>query len=323
MCTAVSFSSKDHYFGRNLDLEYCYDECVTITPRNYPFAFRCAAQISSHYAMIGVATIADDYPLYYDATNEAGLSVAGLNFPGNAYYPPNNNNMNNIAPFELIPWILAQCKTVADTKNLLLKTNITAIPFSPDYPLSDLHWIVADQKECIAIEPTKDGLQIISNPIGILTNNPPLSYHLQNLYNYINLSDTDPENHFLPSYPLKPNSRGMGGMGLPGDLSSQSRFIRAAFTKFHSVKPKEEHYAVNQFFQILRCVSQQEGCVKVGNAYEKTVYSSCCNTNQCIYYYTTYENSQITAVHLKHEDLNASQFTFYPLLRTPQIREEN
>ncbi len=323
MCTAVSFLSVDHYFGRNLDLEYCYQETVTVTPRNFPFCFRSKETISSHFAMIGVATIANDYPLYYDATNEAGLSMAGLNFPGNAFYGSTNKDMYNIAPFELIPWVLSQCKTVKDAQILLSRTNLVGISFSPAYPLTDMHWIIADKESSITVEPLKDGLVITENPVGVLTNNPPFDYHLHNLKNYLGLSEKDPENRFAPELNLKPYSRGMGAMGLPGDLSSASRFIKAVFTKLHSVKPQEENTAVSQFFHILGSVYQQEGCVKVGNSFEKTVYSSCCNTTQGIYYYTTYENSQITAVHMHKENLDSKQLIYYPLLRTAQIHNEN
>ena len=88
MCTAISYKTKDHYFGRNLDLEYSYVESVTVTPRNYPFHFRKERDFPKHYAMIGMAYVQDDYPLYYDATNEKGLSIAALNFPQNAHYKP-------------------------------------------------------------------------------------------------------------------------------------------------------------------------------------------------------------------------------------------
>lgn len=322
MCTAVSFLSGDHYFGRNLDLEYCYDEAVTITPRNYPFQFRNKETIPYHFAMIGIATAASGYPLYYDATNEAGLSVAALNFPGNAFYGGMEKDMYNIAPFELIPWILCQCKTVQDAALLLSRTNLVGISFSPDYPLTDLHWIISDKERSITAEPLKEGLIVTENPVGVLTNNPPFDYHLHNIKNYLSLSENDPENHFAPGLSLKPYSRGMGAMGLPGDLSSASRFIKAAFTKLHSVKPPEEAAAVSQFFHILGSAAQQEGCVKVGNGFEKTVYTSCCNTDKGIYYYTTYENSQITAVHMHKEHLDSSHLISYPLLRTAQIRCE-
>lgn len=323
MCTAVSFLSNCHYFGRNLDLEYCYQEAVTITPRNFPFHFRNKESIVSHFALIGIATVANHYPLYYDATNEAGLSMAGLNFPGNAFYGTKQIDMYNITPFELIPWILCQCKTVQDAQIMLSKTHIIGIPFSPEYPLTDLHWIIADRERSITVEPMKNGLVIMENPVGVLTNNPPFDYHLHNLKNYLSLSEKDPENHFAPDLSLKPYSRGMGAMGLPGDLSSASRFIKAAFTKIHSVTPKEENQSVSQFFHILGSAAQQEGCVKVGNGFEKTVYSSCCNTDKGIFYYTTYENSQITAVHMHNENLSGDQLISYPLLHTAQIRAEN
>ncbi len=323
MCTAISFLSGDHYFGRNLDLEYCYSEAVTITPRSFLFSFRAEQSIPVHFAMIGVATTADGYPLYYDATNEAGLSMAALNFPGNAFYGSRKSGMYNITPFELIPWVLSQCKTVCEAKALLRKTNLLGLSFSPSYPLTDLHWIVSDAKESITAEPLKEGLMITENPVGVLTNNPPFDYHLHNLKNYLSLSDKDPENRLAPGIPLKPYSRGMGAMGLPGDLSSASRFIRAVFTKLHSVAPQEETNAVNQFFHILGSVVQQEGCVKVGSRYEKTVYSSCCSTGKGIYYYITYENRQITAVHLHREQLDSNCLICYPLRHTPRIKSEN
>lgn len=323
MCTAISFVSSDHYFGRNLDLEYCYQEAVTVTPRNYPFFFRTGHRFDHHYAIIGVATVSDGYPLYYDAVNEAGLGMAGLNFPGNAVYRQEKAGMDNIAPFELIPWVLSQCQTVQEATVLLQNINLTAISFSEEYSLSDLHWIVADASESITVEPLRDGLVITQNPVGVLTNNPPFDYHLHNLCNYMNLTENEPKNTLAPTVNLTPYSRGMGAMGMPGDLSSASRFVRAVYTKHHSVTPTEEFAAVSQFFHILDSVAQQDGCVRIGNGFEKTVYASCCNTSKGIYYYTTYENSQITAVHLYHEDLDSKHLSAYPLLRAAQIRMEN
>ena len=323
MCTAISFLAADHYFGRNLDLEYCYREAVTITPRNYPLSFRNGSDLSSHLAIIGMATVEKDYPLYYDGTNEAGLSMAGLNFPGNAYYRKESHSQISIAPFELIPWVLCQCRSTAEAKQLLEHTSIDAIPFSAEYPLSDLHWIVSDKKESITIEPMNSGLIITENSVGILTNNPPFGYHMLNLCNYMQLTSDAPDNRLSQQITIKPYSRGMGAIGLPGDLSSSSRFIRACFTKLNSVRPETEDAAVTQFFHILGSVEQQEGCVKVGEHFEKTVYSSCCNTCKGIYYYTTYENRQITGVHLHHEDLNAEYLIPYPLRRSAEFMKEN
>mgnify|MGYP003293827514 CR=1 FL=1 len=112
MCTAISYKNGAAYFGRNLDLEYGYDERVVITPRNFIFEFRHKEPIFSHHAMIGMATVVDGFPLYYEATNEKGLSAAGLNFPENAVYYDFDNKKDNIAPFEFIPWILGKCASV-------------------------------------------------------------------------------------------------------------------------------------------------------------------------------------------------------------------
>lgn len=324
MCTAISYQTGNHYFGRNLDLEFCYQETVTVTPRNFPLPFRKVKPLSTHYAIIGMAYVRDHYPLYYDATNEAGLSIAGLNFVGNADYKAFADGKDNIAPFELIPWLLGQCDSVAKVKELLSQTNLIHINFCKELPLSPLHWLIADRECCITVESVKEGLQIYDNPIGVLTNNPPFDMQLFALNNYMNLSPQPASNRFSKELSLNAYSRGMGAMGLPGDLSSQSRFIKAAFTKLNSVAGRSESESISQFFHILGSVAQQRGCVHVGDGkYEITQYSSCCNTDKGIYYYTTYENSRITAVDLYKEDLDGNRIITYPLILGQQIFMQN
>lgn len=322
MCTAVSYHSGDHYFGRNLDLDFSYNESIVITPRNFAFQFRNGSDLAHHYAMIGVATVADNYPLYYEATNEKGLSMAGLNFPGNANYFPYNESLNNYAPFELIPIILGSFKNTTEVENFLRELNIRNQSFSPDFPLSPLHWLIADKDRALTVECTAEGLKIYDNPIGVLTNNPPFPYHLHNLTNYMALTPKPPVNH--QPIPLNPYSLGMGSFGLPGDMSSGSRFIKAAFTKLHSVNDATEESAVSQFFHILNSVYQQRGLTLLENGkFEYTLYSSCCNTDKGIYYYTTYQNSRINAVQLHKEDLEENKLISYPLLSNLDILYQN
>lgn len=323
MCTAITFHSDSHYFGRNLDLEYHYNETVTITPRNYPLYFRKMPEITKHYAIIGVATVSQGYPLYYDATNECGLSIAGLNFPESAQYQTYNPNMVNIAPFELIPWILSQCRNIQEAETILLNLNPLNVSFSDAYPISPLHWIIADWHNSITVEPVESGLKIYKNPMGVLTNNPPFDYHMYNLSNYLNITSQEPRNRFSTDIDLQPYSSGMGAIGLPGDLSSSSRFVRAAFTKLNSKCLPGENESISQFFHILDSVFQQEGCARVGEHYEKTIYTSCCNTDKCIYYYKTYENSQISSVSMHHEDLNGSTLISYPMIHEQKIFSQN
>lgn len=305
MCTAIHLNK---YFGRNLDLEISYGEQVIITPKNFPFDFRQIPKMPSHYAIIGIGTVADNYPLYYDAINEKGLSIAGLNFPDNACYMPVCQGADNIAPFELIPYILGKCATVHDAKKLLTRINLAEIHFSEDFPVSPLHWMVTDRERSIVIEPVKNALKIYENPVGVLTNNPTFDYHLTHLVNYMNVTREEPKNRFSDKLNLTPYSRGMGGIGIPGDLSSSSRFVRASFTLLNSTEE-----TLSQFFHILTSVEQQKGCTRVGDKFEYTLYSSCCDMENLIYYYTTYENRTISAVHLNRENLDGNSLVTYPL----------
>lgn len=323
MCTAITYRTKDHYFGRNLDFEYGYKENVTITPRQFVFHFHYLPPLQSHYAMIGMATVEKEYPLYYDATNEYGLSMAGLYFPVSAKYADVVPGKDNVAAFELIPWILGSCKSVSEAVDKLANINLVALDFSHAYPAAPLHWIVADTDRAITVEPIESGLHIYENKMGVLTNEPPFDYHTTNLHNYLNITNKEPENRFAPHLSLEPYSRGMGGIGLPGDLSSPSRFIKASFTKLNSVSQDAESASISQVFHILGSVSQTQGCVKVGHLYEKTLYTSCCNTSKGIYYYTTYENSQITGTKLHSVDLDAKELVCYPLIKGQQIRMMN
>ena len=324
MCTAATYKTKDFYFGRTLDYEFSYGDEITITPRNYIFEFRHMEKLSSHYAIIGMAHVAGDYPLYYDAVNEKGLGMAGLNFVGNAVYNEVENGKENVAQFEFIPWILSKCATVQEAKDLLKKINLVKTPFSEMLPCAQLHWIIADKEAAITVESMADGLHVWDNPAGVLTNNPPFDQQMFMLNNYMHLSPRQPENHFSESLGLKTYSRGMGALGLPGDLSSASRFARVAFVKDHSFSGDSEEESVSQFFHILGSVDQQRGCCEVEpGKYEITLYTSCCNCDKGIYYYTTYENHQISAVNMHHEDLDGTMPVRYPVLQGEKICLQN
>lgn len=324
MCTAATYTTKDHYFGRNLDLEFSYNETVTVTPRDYPFQFRKVKALESHYAMIGMAFVVDNYPLYYDATNEKGLSMAGLNFPENADYKQEAEGKDNVTPFEFIPWILGQCSTIKEVKELLGRINLININFSEKLPLSPLNWMISDRNESITVESVKEGVKIYDNPVGILTNNPTFDIQIFNLNNYVNVTREVPENRFSSAIALDAYSRGMGGIGIPGDLSSSSRFVKAAFTKLNSVSGTSESESISQFFHILGSVNQERGCVRLAeDTYEITIYSSCCNVDKGVYYYKTYENSQITGVDMHNENLDNQSLVSYPLIKEQQIKIQN
>ncbi len=324
MCTCIDFKTKDHYFGRNLDLEYRFNEKVVITPRNYKFNLKNGVTITSKYSMIGMATVTNNYPLYAEATNEKGLSMAGLNFPKSAYFFKEEKEKLNLSPYELIPYFLGLYSSVSEIKEMLTKLNITDIPFSKDMPVSELHWMISDKNECIVIEQMEDGLKIYNNPIGVLTNNPPFDYHLNNINNYSNLSPYNTENMFSSKLNLKQYGQGMGAIGLPGDNSPASRFVRAAFNKLNSKCNNDEESSVTQFFHILDSVSMVQGTtITKEDKNDITTYSCCINTSKGIYYHKTYTNNQIVAIKMSEKEKNANCLTIFELIEKQQIKYIN
>lgn len=323
VCTAISVTVRDNYFGRNLDFDHDFGEKIVVTPKQYKFQFRNGMVSNNHYAIIGMALPVDSYPLYFDASNDKGLSMAGLNFPDIAHYNNAIQEKENVASFEFIPWILTQCKNVSEAERLIKNINITNWEFKAGIAPTPLHWIVADKNRAITVEQTKEKMNIYENSVGVLTNSPAFDMQLINLSNYMHLSAKNPENTFSDKVEIKTYSMGMGAIGLPGDLSSMSRFVRACFVKLNSVYGETESEIVNQFFHILYSVYQQKGCSKVGKGYEITNYTSCCNTDKGIYYYTTYNNASINAVDMRRENLDSSELIVYNMIKKQEINIQN
>lgn len=328
MCTCITYKNGDFYFGRNMDLEYSFGECVIVTPRRFPFRFTYIEEQPAHYAMIGMAA-GQVFPLYAEAVNEKGLCMAGLNFPGNAYYRKAEAGRKNVATFELIPWILGSCASAVEAEEKLRDINITDDAFSKTMPPAQLHWMLADRDRCLVVESVREGVKVYENPIGILTNNPPFEYHRMNLNNYLNVTAGYPESRFSGVIPpcfldLEPYSQGMGGIGLPGDYSSASRFVKAAFLKWNSVSEKNEEENVSQFFHILDSVAMPCGVVITQDGkYDITTYSCCVNADTGTYYYKTYGNSQINAVDMRSLNLEGNALITYPIETRQNIRKVN
>ena len=320
MCTSIAIKTGDFYFGRNMDLDYEFNEHVVITPRNYPFAFRKAGVLKHHYAMMGMAAVAENYPLYAEAANERGLCIAGLNFPDHAYYPKEEDcRKENISPFELIPWLLGKCASADEAKRLLSVTHLIAIPFSRDIPLVPLHWHIADRNSSFVLEAERDGMHIYDNPVNVLTNSPSFEFQMTNLCQYLNLTVASPENCFTKYAGLHSFGKGLGSFGLPGDFSPCSRFVKAAYLCLNSVCEKDENSSVSQFFHILDSVAVVNGSIEAQNGGNYfTTYASCINADKGIYYYKTYSNSRLSAVNMHHENYDAADLKIFMIDRSRQ-----
>lgn len=324
MCTCLSMKTRDAYFGRTLDLQYRFGERVVVTPRNYSFSLRSGESFETWYAMVGMASVSGDYPLYAEAANEKGLSMAGLAFPENAWYGQPVPGKLNLAPFELIPWAVGNFAEVKELRKELGNLWITDLPFSQSTPVSPLHWMVSDGKESLVLEQTREGLRVYDNPTGVLTNNPAFPYHQMNLNNYMNLTCQPPKNRFSKNLALKPYGTGMGAIGLPGDDSPSSRFVKACFLKANSQCEGDDESSVAQFFHILDSVSVVRGSsLAQDQECNITTYACCVNATRGVYYYKTYSNSQLTAVRLTEENMNSPGLSVYELEERQQVRYMN
>lgn len=322
MCTAVCFRDGGFYFGRNLDYERSYGESVAVMPRRFQIYMRGGEVISEHYAIVGTAHMSEGFPLFYDAMNECGLCIAALNFVGNAYYPrlPKNGE-TAVAQFELMPYLLGKCADIFETRKCLEKICVTDEPFSAKLSPSHLHWLIADKNGCITLECEKDGMHVYDNTVGVLTNNPPFPVQMFSLCNYRSLSAKPKQNTFCGNLKIDEYSRGMGGMGLPGDLSSQSRFVRAAFVALNSRSGDAAACKVSRLFHVLGTAEQVRGCCELENGEcEYTLYTSAYDGERGIYYFTTYENRRICAVDLRRENLDSKKIKVYPMYANQDIK---
>lgn len=326
MCTSINYVNGDHYFGRNLDLEVDFPVDCVITPENYVFNFRHVGEVKSHNAIVGMALVADNYPMYFEAINNKGLGMAGLAFKALAKYFPAQEGKTNLGSYEFVQYILAKCSTVKEAKEELKNIVITDDSFSEYYQHAPMHWQIGDKDECIVIESTETGLHVYDNPYGVLTNCPGFDYMTMNLNYYLNVTTQAPPVRFAPdeAFNFTEFSAGMGSIGLPGGVDSVSRFVRAAFATLNSVCEPTEDKNVSQYFHLLGFVQQTTGVDEVRpGEYEVTQYSAMGNTTKGIYYFTTYYNQNVYSVDMNKEDLSGSDLIIYKVPRELTVNSLN
>lgn len=256
MCTILKFKSC---VGRNFDYDISNNEEIITIEKD---------EFNNKYAIIGICTgLVNDYPLLYDGMNECGLVCGGLAFTNNAHYI----NMEDVdygdyvyTPYDFVFQILSSFKTVKEAKEHLNKSHIINKQYSDEFPNSDLHWFIADEKESIIVEQTIDGLKWYEGEV--MTNNPPYPNQLTNC----KITNQMIGCNLFETY----NSRGKETDGLSGGYSSYERFCKVTYLKEQLENVTDKFNQLSETFHLLGSVEQVYGVTSVDNGFEYTIYST-------------------------------------------------
>lgn len=329
MCTGLALETKDglHLFGRNMDIEYSFNQSIIFIPRN----FKCVnksnkKELTTKYAVLGMGTIFDDYPTFADGMNEKGLGCAGLNFPVYVSYSKEDiEGKTNIPVYNFLLWVLANFSSVEEVKEALKNANIVDIPISENIPNTTLHWMISDiTGKSIVVEQTKEKLNVFDNNIGVLTNSPTFDWHVANLNQYVSLRYNQVSEFKLGDQALTALGQGTGLVGLPGDFTPASRFVRVAFLRDAMIKNDKDSIDLIEFFHILNNVAMVRGSTRtIEEKSDLTQYTSCMCLEKGIYYYNTYENNQINAIDMNKENLDGNEIKTYKYNKTLSINHVN
>lgn len=298
MCTGVRFTDDkgNFYFGRNLDWCEEYGQGFVITPTGAKIPSPYLGTMPLKHPVIGVAIVVDNTPLYLDCANNAGLGVAGLNFPGYAHFADEPiDDTTNIAVYEFPLWLCANFGSIAEVKEALKDVTLVAKPINDTYPVAMLHWLVCDKEGSLVVEATKEGIEVYDDELDVLTNQPGYPWHRENVRNYLALSNSYPDKPLTWSRAdLVPFSSGSMMLGLPGAFDPISRFVRASYLNAHYPTKSGETANVMRLFHTLGGVAMCEGGSRMSNnQFEYTLYSDCYSMATGTYYYKSYDDFTI------------------------------
>ena len=317
MCTCLDIKGINHYFGRSLDLDYHYNEECVITPRGYKLSL-ASGDIHTKYAIIGTAMVVDSMPFYYEAVNERGLCIAGLNFPYNATFNKPNASKLNLAISDIIPYFLSKYERVSELRIELARVNITD-EARMGMPLASLHFMISDGSDTIVVEQGRSGLRVYENPYGVMTNNPPFELQIKNLSKYEKAT-----NSYIEADDLSYTCVGNGTNGLPGGFSSPDRFVKAAFLRKNASLNGSEYENAYEYFHMMDSIAMIDNMVlNKLNKPEISYYISCINATRGLYYYKTYTNNEIKCISLNEGNINSEVLTRFPLDYEYSIKKLN
>lgn len=321
-CSAMSWTSEDgkHFFGRNFDFNRFADGSgVVFLPQGTPVcAFVREGETHGEaypakYASLGMGTLAiPGAPVLYDGMNEAGLAGGQLYFRGFARY--GHIPRRGTAPVQAglaLPYILSQCATCEEAACELM-SGVTVVNEPLYGAVPPLHWCFSDRTgETIVAEPCEGGMRVHRDTVGVMTNSPDYGWHESNLLNYAHLRSQDYAGLTVCGKEFGQCFSGSGALGIPGDWSSPSRFVRLCFLKEHAVRGRGEEEGVTNLFRLFASAAFPLGAVRVSDfsdvtehdkevlPFDYTVYTSAACLESLRYYWTSHENLRVQFADLR------------------------
>ncbi|EHQ90481.1 choloylglycine hydrolase family protein [Desulfosporosinus youngiae] len=311
MCTAMTLKTQqgEIFLGRTMDFSYVLNPHLYTMPRNYQWSNALGTVcVRNRYSYIGVGQTIPKIT-FADGVNEMGLAAAALYFSGYAKYrePECGAQTSQFAATELVNFLLGMCGSVEEAAFALQSVRIVGVPDAVTNSVAPLHWIVCDKKgQCLTVEQTKNGMHLLANHVGVLSNSPTFEWHMENLRNYMRAAPHQPEGITWGELVLTPFGQGGGTEVLPGGYTPPARFVRTVFQKTHVPIPQNRQEAVVTGFHILEGVSIPQGVVLTSRGtYDYTQYTVFMNTATCEYFVRTYENSQVFTAKLSRAEAEA------------------
>lgn len=327
-CTNFRLKAADGspVVGRTLEYALVVPSDVVVVPRNYDYVGTRPANApnvkwTSRYGMVGVMSFGQ--PFVSDGMNEKGLTGSALYFPGFVGYtaPQNAGTHTAIAPWEFLTWVLTNFVTVDEVKAALDQVAIIDLP-TPEVNFTlPLHFPIHDANgNSIVIEPVDGKLKVYDNPMGVLTNSPTFDWHLNNVRNYVKISPVNAPSLEIAGQTIAPLGQGSGLLGIPGDPTPPSRFIRALGYVMSAKQQPDGPATVRLAEHILNNFDIPLGFIRPETKdadLELTQWSTIADLRGKKYYIKSYEDQVLRAVDLMSFDLDAKGLRVAPFKPHP------
>lgn len=329
MCTSLTLTShaEHHFLARTMDFGFQLDGRPIVIPRNYEWKSQQGIQ-KTKYGFAGTGRNLEEYFLA-EGVNEKGFAVAELYFPNEAKYNTTTQKEKvNLAPHEFIMWLLGQIGSISELRERITEINLVeeAIPMLGFIP--PLHFIVTDKTgETVVLESDSGEMVVKSNPVGVMTNSPDLSWHLKNLNNYLNIQPTNFPAKKIDEYVIQPFGQGSGTFGLPGGYTSPERFARATFLRALTDTGETIEEGVNAIFKILNNVTIPKGVdIKDDGSSDYTQYRAALDVTELTYYFNPYESPEVFKLTLDETLLakkEPTEFAYAATFKTTDLNTKN